>query len=502
MKCQVTTTSSSKVIKDTIKKYRNKLSTKYGNKYSIKHSTKYNTNKHTNHNTKYKRCNSAGGLHTSPASAATSLILVLCGICSICSIGLVNVADTYATESTISLTIDDSIVDMNISPTNTNGTFNKSGSSTITASTTNATGYTLSIAASNSTDLVNTSDSSSVLESISEATTEDEFKALEGTSYNGMWGYLPSKYAVYSSDGVMTIVDNTGSNPDFLPAPTTSGDTINVTSCANGTTNCPNEEDTYTIAIGARVDSTTKVGAYSNTFVILATGAPITYSIFYNDTTITNMPSDINTGATTLESVNISSNTPKKSGYTFIGWCTAEPTTSGLTDTCPSTATQYSPNDPYVLDQTATSNTLALYTMWKRNTMQNVADWKDSVGIGEETTAVDTRDGNVYSVARLCMSKPYVNGETITPNECYTSTLWMTQNLDLKIGPAGSEVLTSETSDISKDLGTTQGYSTSSGVITWTPKFTANVPAIITSHTSDGALTGWTDSNNKLHRLQ
>ena len=46
--------------------------------------------------------------------------------------------------------------------------------------------------------------------------------------------------------------------------------------------------------------------------------------------------------------------------------------------------------------------------------MQDVANWEDSVGIGDVVTAVDTRDGNEYTVSRL-------------PD----GNLWMTENLRL-----------------------------------------------------------------------
>lgn len=81
----------------------------------------------------------------------------------------------------MSLSIDNSTVSMNISPTNVNGSFNKSSASTISASTNNATGYTLSISApagsgTNYDKLINSSDSTAKLSSISEATAEAQFK--------------------------------------------------------------------------------------------------------------------------------------------------------------------------------------------------------------------------------------------------------------------------------------------------------------------------------------
>ncbi|MBR2855323.1 hypothetical protein IKE99_00015 [Candidatus Saccharibacteria bacterium] len=377
--------------------------------------------------------------------------------------------DTYATGSSISLSIDKATTAVSVSSTRREGTFGKSAATTISASTSNATGYTIGISAANETNvgkLVNGADSDTStnhLDSIPEATTEEQFKALSGTVYNGMWGYLPSKY-----NGV--------DNSDFLPAPGTSADIIDKTTEANTTAN------TYTLSIGARVDSSVKSGTYSNTFLVVATGNPIPYTITYIDPTVTTMPVDENTTSET-STVNISSDTPKRSGYTFAGWCTTEPTMSGFSSSCD--GTEYGVGASFTLNQESLTNDLVLYAMWNRNTMQNVAEWGNSIDTGEETTAIDTRDGKSYSVARLCMSEV---SNAPAANTCDRTMLWMTQNLDLALGPQGSQVLTNADSDLNT-------------VGTWTPDTTTmQRPAVITKHaagTQETAVVGWTNSNSK-----
>ena len=77
----------------------------------------------------------------------------------------------------------------------------------------------------------------------------------------------------------------------------------------------------------------------------------------------------------------------------------------------------------------------------------------------------------------------------------------MTQNLDFIIGPSGVARLKSTDSDINIDLGSTQGYSTSGGVITWSPGSISETlyrPAVITNHSNgnpSGSVSGWTNDN-------
>lgn len=174
---------------------------------------------------------------------------------------------------------------LDITPTSTSGTFSSStcsGSSNDTCAkfsvtTNNYSGYNLSIKTNNSAGtLVNSaasggsgsgsgsgsSDSNSAtLSSISSAMSESTFSNSSNTAYNGKWGYKPSKL-------------NSTINTNYLPSPTSTTTLDNTTSAnSNGTSN------TYTIALGARVDYSKPAGTYTDTFVLTAVGNPITYTI-------------------------------------------------------------------------------------------------------------------------------------------------------------------------------------------------------------------------------
>lgn len=353
--------------------------------------------------------------------------------------------DTYATASTLSLSISNSTVSTSVAPTSGNGTFSKSSDTTISASTNNATGYTLSISApsnagSDYDKLINSGDNTAKLSSISSATTEAQFKALNGTAYNGKWGYLPSKYC---SNGTSSTC---AANSDFLPAPTTAGDVMDQTSLANSTANI------YTIAIGTRIDSSVKTGSYSNSYIVKLVANAIPYSITYNDGVVSNMPSDVS--STTPDStVNISSDVPVRASYSFLGWCAGTVTNNDGTDSC--SGTVYNPNGggtnlTYTLDQTGGSNVLSLVAMWKKMTyMQDVATWGSTLSAGDEIIATDARDGKEYTVAKLA-----------------DGNIWMTQNLDHDIGDIAGGTYTSADTDISANwTPSTATYAT--GTTTW-----------------------------------
>ena len=283
---------------------------------------------------------------------------------------LLNNDSTYATSS-ITINLPPSTISLDVVGASMNGTFAKSSEASFSVSTTNSTGYTLNIKSDTSSGndgsgvlLLNGNDTNYTIASIGGSgfpvggINEATYKT--SSSYINTWGYKPS------------MIDSSV-NANFLPSPDTIGDTINVTNCANGTvdTTCTNASDTYSIAIGAKVDSTVRIGSYSNTFVILATANAIPYTIIYDDNTITNMPVDINTTSQT-DTVNISSNVPAKDGYTFLGWCDTTPTTTNGVDSCPTGHTVYNPNGngtnlTYTLNRQSATNNLHLYAMWSKS---------------------------------------------------------------------------------------------------------------------------------------
>jgi len=363
-------------------------------------------------------------------------------------LGLVGVgAKEVSAASTLSLAIDNSNVSVNAAGTSNTGTFIKSSESTITASTDHLTGYTLKIIAtsSNYDELVNTTDNTATLSSIDSATTEEVFKATTSTAYNGKWGYLPSKHCTGTTD------DTCSSNTSFLPAPSTTGDTLDVTTAANASS--PN---TYTLAIGARVDSTQKVGAYTNTYNVVMVANAIAYSITYDDGVVSNMPTDV-AGTSPGTTVTLDSKVPVRSGYNFLGWCAGTVTTTNNTDSC--SGTTYAAGGTYTLDGTTTNN-ISLTAMWEMpktiansTYMQEVSSCPDTLTTGQVYSLKDSRDEQSYNVAKLADGK-----------------CWMITNLNL----AGGTVLSSDKSDVPSTNYYTLPASSTSGFSSDTTAYVYN----------------------------
>ena len=307
-------------------------------------------------------------------------------------------AEAAITYSETILTLSTSDLSARITPSDANGTFVASDPSTISVTTNNYSGYTLGIAASdnvNNTKLINTSDDTAYLTSISSASSADEFNTNN-------WGYLPSKL-------------NSQTNISYRPAPTTTGATIETTNSANA------EANTYTISLGVKTDYTLPAGTYKNTFTLTAVANPTTYSIIYNKNTtdeVANFPS-AQSSSTNGNYVRISSNTPTRAGYTFMEWNTADD----------GTGTSYQPNYYIALDQTS-ANTTTLYAQWAISFNNAFADAnKETVTVSGKQyyklqdmepaicTAVDTdqtgqlvdiRDNLIYNVKKMADGRCWI----------------------------------------------------------------------------------------------
>ncbi|MBR2709192.1 InlB B-repeat-containing protein, partial [Candidatus Saccharibacteria bacterium] len=263
-------------------------------------------------------------------------------------------APTHAKTSSINITISSETNVVNVTPNATSGVFSKSASNNISITTDNYTGYTFGIKAGttgeNATNLVN---GTSVLTSIDSVISEQDFANSANTSYNNKWGYQPSKF-------------NSIANTSFHPSPDANGDILDQTSGANSVAN------TYTIVLGARADRNATPGSYTNSFIITAVGNPVGYAINYNkNTTDTVVDFPSNASSTTIEeTVSISNNDPKRTNYTFKGYCAGTANDSKITntdgvDSCTG-GTEYAKGSAWTLDQTA-DNTLYLYAMWEAN---------------------------------------------------------------------------------------------------------------------------------------
>lgn len=357
-----------------------------------------------------------------------------------------SVSDTSAAkksleQTTLSMTSSDFVTNPRV--TSTNGTF-ASSSTDITVSTDNYTGYTIGIAAkTNDSDYSKLKSANSELNSISSATSEADFSAAAGTSFNGLWGYKPSML-------------ESSSNTNYLPAPTFAGDELNKT-------NGPNQQaDTYTISLGARIDLDTESGRYANSFVIRAVANPIGVAVNYNKNTedaVSNMPLNAS-GNISDEYITVSDSTPSRSGYDFTGWCSSE-TKDVLNINYCEEDDKYASGDRFYMDRSESETEVNFYAMWKpagspssvcnsgaasiseavcmQDMNNNV---KDSMAVDQQYWLIDIRDGRKYWIAKM-----------------QDGNVWMTQNLDYVLDD--SVTLT----HANTDLGWTN-YDTNAA---WTP---------------------------------
>ena len=241
---------------------------------------------------------------------------------------------------------------------------------TFSVATNNVSGYYLTISASDDTGQLSNSEAATTMSSISSSMNAGTFDAMAN---NGLWGYKPSKYM---SDAT-TVVDNSNASTGvYLPAPTTTVTPLDkpTTRTSSATTQAAatsGEFNNYTIDLAARLQYTQAGGSYTKTFILTATGNPVTYSITYSDntgdSTVANLPArQYNDDGTSSTSITLTNSTPTRTGYSFAGWClgTVTHNSNGTNDTC--SGTTYSAGGSFGIDQT-TTNDSTLYAMWSPN---------------------------------------------------------------------------------------------------------------------------------------
>ena len=299
-------------------------------------------------------------------------------------------------ETIITMTSNYASADLDLTPHDANGTFASSSEANLAkfgVTTNNYTGYTLSISASNDDKQLVNSSASSALDSITAATDSTTFNS--STSYNGKWGYKPSKY-------------NSVANASFLPSPTTSATTLDATSAAN------NESNDYTIGLGARVDYSKPAGAYTNTFVLTTVGNPIAYTINYldntNDNSVANLP-NTDSGTSSVTTVILSDATPTRTGYTFSKWCLGTVSNDGTT--C--TGTQYAKGASInFIDQTVATNTINLYALWTPNEYTITLNGNGATNTYTTSTKATYKSTTLAAIATLPARSYTVSGFTKT----------------------------------------------------------------------------------------
>lgn len=291
-------------------------------------------------------------------------ILFLCLFSCIASIGVttqlfVESAYAEAKQSTLTLELSSANISLNIMPTE-NGTFGNSGDAIVTVRTDNFSGYTLKISATGSGNMETTY--GDVLSSISSITSETDFQT--SSAYNNKWGYKPSQYFTVENETPTKVINTS----NYLPAPTSNGDTLDITNIANST------ENVYAFSLGARVDMNQPADVYNYTYVVTAVANAIIYNVTYNQNsneTVTDMPSP-NPQVVTIDGATpaaesyatLSSSTPVLSNKTFGGWCDVQPTTDSNTGNHVCSGNTYSAGGQYPIDQTVSGANITLYAIW------------------------------------------------------------------------------------------------------------------------------------------
>ncbi len=305
---------------------------------------------------------------------------------------------TPANPPTVTITSSSNIASVDITPTSSDGTFASSTSASEVAfgvTTDNLTGYTVAVSARSGDTLGQLTNASygDTLDTISTITSETDFST--NSTYTNQWGIKPSKY-VDTSTG--TVIDNTSSTINYLPAPTTSELVLDTTNTPNPTT-----ANNYTIGLGARVDYTKPVGTYTNTYVLQAVGNQISYQINYRDNS---SGSDVvwNTEGTsniTASSFTLLSTSPTRTGYDFVGWCYGTVNHTTNPSTC--TGTVYQPGETFTFSSlsTTTTNTANIYAMWKLYIQNFTKAMCQAQASSAAKIVIDRRDEKAYTVKKL-----------------------------------------------------------------------------------------------------
>ncbi len=258
--------------------------------------------------------------------------------------------DDYPVTPTLSIS-SSGVLNFDLHP----GEFN-SGTQEVTVNTSNYTGYTVTISAEGSTDLVNLENAQKVIPTLTldagqESKTSEEFSS---TSYG------------ISTNGI-----------DFKPA--ISGGIVKTSELSGS--------DTFDLTFGAKVYTDLPSGDYRKTFTLTAIANDALYAIYYEKNTeddVTNMPDpNPQPGSTSGSSVTLSTAVPVRSRYEFLGWDT---NSAALTPT-------YTIGDSLTLDK-KTDNETTLYAIWEHTSETFNLEYNSNGGTGNIGTDSNTnRDG-------------------------------------------------------------------------------------------------------------
>ena len=385
------------------------------------------------------------------------------------------------------LSASDLVLDLN--PTSDAPVFGSSDLS-VTVYTTNTTGYYLTMTPT-TTNLTRTealNGNYPTIATLASAVAPSTFSSTSDTTTANKWGYK-----VNTTN--LSTIDTTNYNPAVTTAVPLNKTTAPL---ANG--------DETDITFAAKVDADTVAGSYKTTLSFTAVTNANTYSITFNpgsassDASLVSMPSPnpqtgaLESGSST--SITISSSTPTRAGYSFLGWCSVAPTTSNNTDSCTNaidgSGTTYQPGGSITI-YTDTPD-ITLYAMWGINsyaitiTNSNTSSNVNSLTIpyGGSAMVTVTPDSNYYLSDVSCPSGYTCSGYSTGTGYTSQQTVTVTNN-----GTTSGGTL-SFTGTVS---GYTVSFNANGGTSTPSSEFTTSsvtLPSAISYHTASTTNTSTT----------
>lgn len=290
-----------------------------------------------------------------------------------------------------------------------------SDSHSFTVSTTNYTGYTLSLKTTGQTrELVNTSDSTKMIPTVSLPAGQQSVVAADLSGYG------------YSMDGVR-----------YKPVPNPGASTVVNTRDSAGS-------DTLSLTFGARVNIEIPEGDYTNDFALTVSANDGGYFVAYDENTpatVSNMPNpNPELGRVTGLGVTLSDNIPLRPRYRFLGWAKSKN----------ATIPDYQPGERYGITQSSGA-VIFLYAVWEEldayvihfngsdatsGTMDSQEAFFD-VPVTLRTNRF-ARDGYTFvgwSTSRYNAYIRYVDGDTVTNiandnNEITLYAIWQGNNTE------------------------------------------------------------------------
>lgn len=277
------------------------------------------------------------------ASLKLSLFVIVCSVYII----VASSSSTYAAQLNLSISTDTLTANL---PATSAGHFAESEKANIQVSTDYYNGYKLLISAVDGSALKDVNSSSNVINSISSSVSQSDFAS--SSTYNNQWGYKPSKYFDQATSQIIA------NSTEFLPAPSDTGDVLDITNAPNSTAN------TYTLSFATRIDTNQPTGTYENTFRVAVLGNPSPYTVNYHANagtdTVEGMPSpNPDSGSTYDDSFLLSSAIPTRDELSFVAWC------DNATSQTSCDGTTYEAGTYHPIDVTSATNSFDLYAIWE-----------------------------------------------------------------------------------------------------------------------------------------